>query len=323
MTQARQSLTLSGLVALPAAERKAALAADAGHTVQLVYQAACHGLPEAQTTLGQMLLDGRGTPADGAAARRWFALAAQHGHAPAANMLGRCLERGWGGEPDMASAARLYRQGAETGLDWAQYNLANMLLRGRGLDRDVPQSWSWFLAAAEQGHAKSMNLVARFLEGGWLGQVDLSAAEAWYRRAADGGDFRAQYNLATLLVEQGRTGEALSWLDQAGVTGSEDFRRIAADQLLARTDPRLHAIGLRIASLCCERGNAEDYYRYGTALAAGPSPQPKLSRAWLRRAYEAGHSNAATALAGVEPAASADRPGLLRWTRRRHREPAP
>jgi TPR repeat protein len=306
------NVTLAAFAALPPAEQQAALRADAGHTARLLYQAACHGVVEAQTNLGQILLDGRGTPADGAAARRWFAVAARQGYAPAANMLGRCLERGWGGSPDVAQAALWYRQAAEASLDWAQYNLANMLLRGRGVTRDVPQAFAYFLKAARSGHAKSMNLVARFLEEGWLGTIDLDAAEDWYRRAAIGGDFRAQYNLATRLVERGEIGEAVTWFEQSGREGSADFRRLAADQLLARPEQALRTVGLAIAARCCDPGEAEDHYRYGMALGTGGGTKPALAIAWLRRAHAAGHPLAATALAGLDQTRPARRRWLLR-----------
>jgi TPR repeat protein len=272
-----RSLTLAELSGLAPTDVAAVLSQDAGHTAQYVYAAACQGLPEAQTILGQMLLDGRGTPADAGAARRWFALAAQAGYAPAANMLGRCHERGWGGAPDYPAAAQHYRQAAEDGLDWGQYNLANMLLRGRGLTKDLAQSFDWFAAAAAQGHAKSINLVARFLEEGWIGPPDLPQAAAWYRRAAEGGDFRGQYNLASLLAQSGRVAEAVPWFERAGETGSRDFQRLAADQLLAQAEPALLAVGLAIAARCCVGGAGEDYYRYGMALAGA---QPRQARAW-------------------------------------------
>jgi TPR repeat protein len=175
-----------------------------------------------------------------------------------------------------------------------------MLLRGRGVARDVPQSFAYFLKAAEAGHAKSMNLVARFLEEGWHGTVDLDAAEAWYRRAAVGGDFRAQYNLATRLVERGDIDAAMVWFERAGVEGSTDFRRLAADQLLARSEPDLRRIGLAIAARCCQPGEAEDYYRYGMALSAGSDAKPAIAIAWLRRAQAAGHPVAAGAVAKLD-----------------------
>jgi uncharacterized protein len=285
-------LTLAALSALPSVELTRNLAEDSGRTARWVFDAACCGLVEAQTTLGQMLLDGRGTPADASAARRWFTLAAQAGHPPAANMLGRCFERGWGGEPDFAQAARWYRCAAEASLDWGQYNLANMLLRGRGVAKDREQAFQWYLRAAEQGHAKSMNLVGRFLEEGWTMPVDKAAAATWYRRAAEGGDFRGQYNLATLLVQSGSLAEALLWFKRAGEEGSQDFRRLAAEQLLARPEPDLRRVGLTIAARCCDDGEGVDFHRYGLALAEGPEAQPALALAWLRRAVTAGYDPA-------------------------------
>src|SRR6185369_16357394 len=101
------------------------------------------------------------------------------------------------------------------GLDWGQYNLANLLLRGEGMRRDPTQAFDWYLRAAHQGHAKSMNLVGRFLEEGWEVPADPQAALEWYRRSAAGGDFRGQYNLATLLLRQNRIPEAVQWLRKA------------------------------------------------------------------------------------------------------------
>jgi len=280
------NLTLAELSALAPADLTAILSQDAGHTAQWLYEAACHGLVEAQTTLGQALLDGRGTPADAGAARRWFALAARAGYAPAANMLGRCLERGWGGDQDFPRAAQCYRQAAESGLDWGQYNLANMLLRGRGVARDLRQAFTWFAAAAAQNHAKSINLVARFLEEGWIGPPDLPGAAAWYRRAAEAGDFRGQYNLASLLAQSGRVAEAVPWFERAGAAGSRDFQRLAADQLLAHPDQALRAVGVTIAARCCQGGTGADYYRYGMALVID---KPREALGWLRVAMIAGY----------------------------------
>jgi TPR repeat protein len=307
-------LSLAELSGLAPDALAAELAQDAGHTVQYVYAAACQGLVEAQTTLGQMLLDGRGTATDPAAARDWFTLAAQAGHAPAANMAGRCLERGWGGAQDFPGAARWYRQAAEAGLDWGQYNLANMLLRGRGVAKDVRQSFDWFAAAAAQDHAKSINLVARFLEEGWIGPPDLVAAVTWYRRAAEGGDFRGQYNLASLLAQTGHVAEAVPWFERAGETGSRDFQRLAAEQLLAREEPALRAVGLAIAAKCCQGGTGADYHRYGMALAES---QKRQAQAWLRLAIAAGH-DAAGDLAQLEASLAFARPrGMLRRLMRR------
>jgi uncharacterized protein len=302
------------LTKLDPADLRQRLADDAGRTAKWLHEAACQGLPEAQTALAQMLLDGRGTPANAGAARRWFTVAAQAGHAPAMNMLGRCLERGWGGAPDMAQAARWYGLAAEAGLDWGQYNLANMLLRGRGIPRDPALALDWFRRAADQGHAKSMNLVGRFLEEGWAGPVDTKTAALWYQRSAEGGDFRGRYNLGTLLDGAGRLEEAVACFRQAAVEGSQDFRRLAADQLLARAEPELRRVGLEAAALCCEGGDGSDFHRYGMALASAEDPKPVVALAWLARAVTAGHHAAADDLQALQ-VKYARRPAR-RWLRR-------
>jgi uncharacterized protein len=307
-------LNLAALSRLDPAELRQRLADDAGRTARWLHEAACQGLPEAQTALAQMLLDGRGTPANAEVARRWFTVAAQAGHVPAMNMLGRCLERGWGGEPDMAQAAHWYSQAADAGLDWGQYNLANMLLRGRGVPRDPVLALTWFCRAADQGHAKSMNLVGRFLEEGWVGPVNTQAAVLWYQRSAEGGDFRGRYNLGTLLAAAGRLDEAVQCFNHAAAEGSQDFRRLAAEQLLARAEPELRRAGLDTAALCCEGGDGSDFHRYGMALAAADDPKPAVALAWLARAVAIGHQAAAADL--QELRAKCGKRPARRWLRR-------
>ena len=174
-------------------------------------KAAESGHVEAQSLLGQALLNGVLLPRGPSEAARWFSVAARAGYLPALNMQGQCLEKGWGVPPDAVAAAACYRRAAKGGHDWAQYNLANMMLRGRGVARDRAGAWTLFLTAAKAGHAKSMNLVARFLEEGWDRPRDPAAAEAWYRCSAEAGDYRGRHNLATLLAEAGALDEAMFW----------------------------------------------------------------------------------------------------------------
>ena len=78
-----------------------------------IASAARFGLVEAQLLFGQVLLDGRGTPRDPAAAVLWFGAAASAGSAEAMNMLGRCHEMGWGVRSDRAVAAVWYARAAD------------------------------------------------------------------------------------------------------------------------------------------------------------------------------------------------------------------
>ncbi len=198
--------------------------------------AARHGLPEAQTGLGQCLLDGQGCAADQELAVTWFEAAARSGYAPAMNMLGRCRERGWGCAVDVTEAAIWYRRAAEQGLDWGQYNLGNALLRGRGLPHDRKAAYRCFCAAAAQGHAKSMNLVGRFLEEGWEMPCNPAAAAEWYQKAAAGGDYRGSYNWGSWLAQRGQTAQAAAQFAAAAAVASPDLLKVMAETLKDRPD---------------------------------------------------------------------------------------
>lgn len=231
----------------------ALLASNPGRAVSAVLTAARQGSLDAQTMLGQLLLEGRGIQRDPALAVTWFRIAAQKGHAMAYNMLGRCLEHGWGIEANLAEAAEQYRVAAEAGLDWGQYNLANLLATGRGVQRDPPQAFALYKRAAVQGHAKSMNLVGRYFEEGQVVIRDVALAHDWYRRSAEAGDFRGQFSYAAVLAEKGDVRAAAAWLDLALQHGNLNFLRMARQALQQAGQPEIRAL-------------AEDYFRRAAEL---------------------------------------------------------
>ncbi|MGY4534906.1 TPR repeat protein [Pseudomonas sp. TE3786] len=240
------------------------LEGDPGQAAHAILSAARDGLLEAQTLLGQLLLEGRGIQRDPALARTWFQIAARQGHAMAHNMLGRCLDQGWGGETDIAQAAEHYRQAAEGGSDWGQYNLANLLATGRGLPCDPLQAFALYMRAAEQGHAKSMNLVGRFYEEGQVVRRDLPQAHAWYRRSAEAGDFRGQFSHAAVLAEQGQLDAALSWLQRALQLGNLNFLRVARESLLQSPHSSIRAEARAYFRRAAELGEDSDRERYAS-----------------------------------------------------------
>lgn len=233
----------SDLMALSPEQRHAVFAS--ADRAEWIDTAARYGLVEAQVLLAQIHLD-RG---DSELALRWFRAAAGAGHAPAVNMVGRCLENGWGTSPNPAEAARHYRTAAEQGLDWGQFNLANMLLYGLGIARDRVSAFEWYGRAARQGHAKAMNMLARFHEEGWDRPRNPDEAVYWYRRSAEGGDYRGQFNLGTVLSQQGRGSEALAWFEAAIAVGDPDFLTEASAKLIGSADPAHRALGQRALAL--------------------------------------------------------------------------
>lgn len=206
-----------------------------------------YGFPEAQTLLGQMLLDRIPKPAPGIA-YGWITAAATANHPPAINLMGRCLEYGWDVAADPVAAIACYRRAASAGYDWAEFNLGCALLYGIGTARDRPAAFDCFTRAAAQGLAKAHNMLARFHEEGWDRPPSRPKAALHYQTAAEGGDFRGQFNLASLLHRQGRTNEATTWLRRAIATGSPDFLAETRDLLADNDDPALRLIAAEAAA---------------------------------------------------------------------------
>jgi TPR repeat protein len=240
---AATTIGFSALQGISAKELTTKLSGPAPEVARWVHAAAKYGLVEAQTALGQILLDGRGIAQDRAAAAVWFAIAADAGYVPAINMLGRCCELGWGLPLDLTRAADCYRRAAEAGLDWGQYNYANLLLRGRGTTRDRRRALDLYRLAADQGHAKSINMIGRFIEEGWEMPADPAAAIDWYQRAAQAGDFRAQYNLASVMALRGDIDAAETWLRRVLDSATAEFLTLMGQRLASSAEPRLRRLG--------------------------------------------------------------------------------
>lgn len=286
-------LSYAGITGKSPEELARLLEGDPREAARLLGAAARYGIVEAQAAYAQLLLDGRGVKREPAEAYRWFAVAAGAGSIEATNMLGRCHELGWGVPADAAQAAVHYRKAAEAGLDWGEYNFANLLARGDGVAQDRDAALALYRRAAGQGHVKSMNLVGRFVEEGWGGGTpDPVAAEDWYRRAAEGGDFRGQFNHASVLVRRGEVEEAAAWFRRAAETGTLGFLRSMAAHLERQPDP-LRAIAIEVLARCRESGEALDLFAYGRAIL---EQDAAAGREWLGRAAALGHAEAAALL---------------------------
>ena len=192
-----------------------------------------------------MLLDRVPKPAPGTA-YGWIAAAAAANHLPAINLMGRCLEHGWDTQADPVAAIACYRRAA--GYDWADFNLGCALLYGIGTTRDREAAFDHFTRAAAQGLAKAHNMLGRFHEEGWDRPISRNQAAIYYRQAAERGDYRGQFNLASLLHRQGRLPEALQWLHRAIAIGDEDFLQEVSALLTHNDDPDLRALAAEATS---------------------------------------------------------------------------
>ena len=116
----------------------------------------------AQFELGCMLLEGKRTEADPAAARSWFGKAAQAGHVRAKVNLGVIYERGMGVEADDREALSWYEAAAADGDLRGLYNAGVLLCAGRGCQQDLDKAAHYWGKAALRGHAPSQANLAQY-----------------------------------------------------------------------------------------------------------------------------------------------------------------
>ena len=188
------------------------IAAESGDTEAMYY------LGEANRLLNRGLSQ---------AALDWYYQAAQHGEPYA--ML-RLFDGG---------ACELGDVCPENGDDWPQAALELTLPKAEAGDAeamgalyhiyyyveepDEEEALKWLHRAAEAGDANSMNWLGKLARSGKDSHGSdterLEAAEEWFRRAAESGYAPGMNNLAVVLDQLGRDGEAWEWMIKASMAG--------------------------------------------------------------------------------------------------------
>jgi uncharacterized protein len=150
---------------------------------------ACRRLAEgknvdAQYTLGNVYLTGRGAPQNYKEALKWFRKAADQGKADAQSNLGYMYAEGWGVPQDYKEAAKWFRKAAERGNVRAQSNLGALYAVGQGVPEDDREALKWWRKAAEQGNARAQHNVGVMYAAGRGAATDLVQAYMWLQLAA-------------------------------------------------------------------------------------------------------------------------------------------
>jgi TPR repeat protein/predicted Ser/Thr protein kinase len=262
----------------------------------LFRRAAEMGSPEAMSSLGSMLEDGRGVAQDEAQGVEWYRRAAKKGHQAAMVRLGSMLEKGRGVAEDETQAVEWYRRAAKKGNPEGMSNLGSMLEKGRGAVKDETQAVALHRRAAEKGHEAAMVRLGRMLEKGRGVVKDETQAVEWFRRAAKKGDAEGMFELASML-EKGRgvaKDEALAaeWLRRAAEKGNE-WAMYDLGQRLEKGQgvPKDEALAAEWMRRAAEEGNEWAMYDLSNQLKEGRGV-PKneaLASKWLRRAAEKEH----------------------------------
>ncbi|MEO1457939.1 MAG: caspase family protein, partial [Pseudomonadota bacterium] len=281
---------------------------DQARGVRWLRLAAEAGNPSAMKSLGNAYRDGRGVPADPAAAEDWYRGAirgfkrlAAAGNAAAMNELGRMYGIGQGVPRDPAEAARWYRQSAEAGYHWGMHNLAWRYRQGDGVERNFARAFELFEQSAEIGNPSGMNMLGSMYQNGQgVAQDDARALEFYLEAAAAGEGWGARN--AAKLVEKGR-GAAR---DPVRVRELYQRARILFEPAAAGGDrASMNGLGLLYEyGEGVEQDDAQALSHYRDAAAAGYAPGAVNAGKLLRKGRGAPRDYAA-ALAYFEEAAAA------------------
>lgn len=221
----------------PEAQTLLALAYHAGvllkkddvEAARLLHQAADHGYPGAEESLGIFAETGIGIerPAP-AEALTWYKKAAQQGSIDAATDIALLYANGKGVPRDPEQAVQWFRRAAEGGDASAQYNLALMYMRGEGVQRDYKEAVRWLNAAADQNLVPPILTLAEIYVQPPNTSItaDINMGMQYYERAASLGSAVAEVALGTMYTK-GMTGKvdydkAVSWYKKAAAHGEPD-----------------------------------------------------------------------------------------------------
>lgn len=162
---------------------------DVGAALTYLRRAADLGHPEAQWTLGHLLLKGRGMPADGQAAVNWFHRLTQQRVDPRYADLGRIelakmyrdgqLKKSETEGGDRAMAIRIFTQLAERGNASAAFQLGETYGDPRSPVADDATALRWYRKSAELGSDEGQLHMARRLIDGLSEQLAFHAATRW------------------------------------------------------------------------------------------------------------------------------------------------
>lgn len=238
--------------------------------------------------------------------------AAQRGHAEAAFMLAEALRTGQGGVLAETQEAELwYRRAATSGFGPAAAWLSHAYQTGDGVPVDVAKSEAWALAAERLRPfpAPSRNLLGHDAAPqdplvGWgrglLRGTETLAGRAVLYRGARWVMVLGLGGLSLLVVS---LAVAFFWVGSAGLFHLPLFMLMVPVLLLTwqaiqlrRGGPKTGRDRLREAA---EAGDPEACYRLGLTYRQGGPHRPKddlTAALWLRKAAEAGHREAMTAL---------------------------
>jgi len=164
---------------------------DEKKAYEWLLKAAEAGLPNAQYTMGDVLLRGKGVKQDQAAAVGWYEKASAQGHGEARFKLAALYYAGIGVPKNIPKSLALYRASAEAGHPEALTTMGVFYFNGRVFKKSEAAARDWWLKAAYAGEVNAMVFLARIYHNSTQLPRDYPNAYVWYTLAAERGDKQA------------------------------------------------------------------------------------------------------------------------------------
>lgn len=231
-------------------------------------------------------------------------------------------------EAETAPFTAIREAALRTGDALALARVADALVAGDGVGRDLRAAARWLTRAAEAGHVPSMRELSWWLHYGSGLKEDQAASGRWRaralevsREAAATGDVAAVASLAGLLLgerEGGHEAEVDRLLEQAAKGEDAWALRAWASRLRARGQEeearRCEARAAERTRALAAAGDPAAMWALGEELLPtrdSTGPDAARGMAWLRKAAEAGQTDAMYSLSWRETGAA-----RVRWLRR-------
>jgi len=164
------------------------MAKDPKQGVSMIRSAADQGNAFAQNSVGVLYLLGEHYPRDVDEAARWFRKSAEQEDGAGECGLGTCYSMGWGVERDPKSAMVCYQRSAIHGDLMGQFQFGNCLLFGKGTEKNIAEGIRWIEKSAKQGMQDAVGELGLIYMAGLYGvPKDRVKGMAWIQKGAAAG----------------------------------------------------------------------------------------------------------------------------------------
>lgn len=200
-----------------------------------LHQAADAGFPPAMLRLAASFRERYTDTPDPEQARHWYEKALAAGATDALLALGFMYRNGEFTDASPDTAVDYFKRAAQLGSGPAMASLAHAYLTGNGVRPDFALARSWYLQAASLDARGSHAGLGHIHEAGLGVPADIETARSWYEKGSEAGHTDALLRLLYLLLSDGNSSAAASWVQRA--SERDDAQALNAYAWLRATAP--------------------------------------------------------------------------------------